>query len=129
MVHLSQWLQTFAMSFRREESINILLPKYSDYNLTKTFEFDAWVQHWMTDHYEYSASSCQERAFTFGFYSYHIGGERHPGTLAERVEHIRQAMQDPRNLGGGYAKDFLPYREPGPWTELQKRSSLGQRSI
>jgi Glycosyl transferase family 2 len=128
VVHLSYWFQTFALSFKRENLAKILLPKYEDYHLSRNFEFDTYIMNWMREHNEYSVSPAKERVFTFGHYSYHMPGQRLPGNLQEAVERTRQAIKDPSLLSGsGYAKDFIPYSEPGEWTILRKRSSLCQK--
>ena len=130
LVHLTdKWFQTFALSFRREQLGKVLLPNYEDYKFSKHFEFDTYVMTWMVEHGEYSVSPNRERVFCYGYFSYHMPGQRLPGKLAERVEYVRAATKDPSILSGGYVKDFLPYVEPASWTTLKKRSSLGQRPV
>ncbi len=113
------WFQTFALSFHRNQLEAALLPNYADYNLTPTFEWDAYFMKYIFDTSKYAASSCVPRVYHYGFFGYHRSGSRSDGDLHTRIDFIKRGAYDPRLLPPVW--DFKPFpKQPLIWNQLVK---------
>ncbi len=102
-----RWFQTFALSFRRDRLKKALLDNYSNYNLTPTFEWDAYLMRHILASGQYAASACIPRVYHYGFFGYHRTGNRTDGDLQARIEFIRRGALDTSLLPPVW--DFKPF--------------------
>jgi hypothetical protein len=118
------WFQTFALSFERKK-LSAMLEAYRE-SSDPRFEWDAYVMEYITDTYQVLAMPHVPRVYHYGFYSYHLGGQPSPGTLADRVQYIKEGAKDTRLLPAIW--NFEPFpRRAFKWRDLYRQGSSIRR--